>query len=107
MLPDVLVVVLTADLFDHQAQQQETIVAVLPAAPGFEGQVALAVKREVIFERAKLQAMRVEFRAEEIARASGVSEQMMNGDLGSDVLVRVIGKIFSQWIGELQLARLH
>src|ERR1035438_10783532 len=107
MVANVIVVVFAACLFDHEPEQQKTIIAVFPAAAGFEGQVALAVQRDVVFERAKLQAMRVKLRTKEIARASGVSKQMMDGHLGCHVLVRIIGEIFSQRIIELELALLE
>ena len=50
--------------------------------------------------------MRVELWPEEIAGAAGVRQKVMNGDLGSDVLIGIVGEIFSQRIGELELARL-
>src|SRR5579863_7424644 len=107
MVVNVVVVAAAGDSFDDHAEQQEAIVAVRPAAAGLEFQAALAVELHIVLEGAQLSAMGIELRSEEIAGAAGVREQVMYGDLGSEVLVRVVGDILSQRIGELDLAGLH
>ena len=51
--------------------------------------------------------MLVKLRTEEISGPSGVREQMMDGGLGGEVLVRVIGEVLPERVGELNLAGLR
>ena len=50
--------------------------------------------------------MLVELRTEEIARASGMSEEMVNGDLVSQLFVGIIGEVPAERIIEMDLAGL-
>src|ERR1700722_15604687 len=107
VLANIVVVVLATGLLDDQAQQQKPIVAVFPAAAGLEGQTPLAVKLDVILERAQLQAVLVELGAEEVAGASSVSQKVVNGDFGGHVFVGIVGEILAERIGEIEFAGLH
>src|SRR5215472_2754601 len=99
MFSDVIVVTLPADLFNQNAQQQEPIIAISPLAARLEFQAALTVELHVILQRAELEPVLVELRAEEITGASRVREQMMDGDFGRQVLVGIVGEILAERVG--------
>src|SRR6266850_5308651 len=106
MFEDVIVITLAADFFDQHTEKQKSIVAVRPATAGFEFGSALAVELHVVLQGAEFQTMSVELRAEEIASAAGMGKEVVDGDFGGDVLIGIVGKIFSEWIGELDFAGL-
>src|SRR5215813_6392439 len=87
VLRDIVVVTLAAYSFNDDAEQKETVVAVLPTAAGLESQPALAIKLDVVLERAEFQSVLVEFGAEEISCAARMREQMVEGHLGGDIFV--------------------
>ena len=66
----------------------------------------LAVELDVVGERAQLVAVGVEVGAEDVAGAAGVGQQLMDGDLGRDVAVGVVGEVGAEGSGELDLAGL-
>ena len=75
-IANVVVVTATCDLFDHFAEQQKSIVAVFPAAAGFEFQISFAIQLHVVAQSAQFQPMRAELRAEDVAGSAGVREQV-------------------------------
>jgi len=93
MLAHVVVVALAAHLLDHASEQDEAVVAVRPAAARLELQSLLAVQLDVVGEGSKLRAMGVEVGAEDVTGAAGVSQKLMDGDLGGDLTVRVVGEV--------------
>jgi hypothetical protein len=72
VLLDVVVVAVAGHLLDHASEQDEPVVAVLPAAAGLELEVPVAVQVDVVGERAELVAVGVEVGAEDVACAAGV-----------------------------------
>src|SRR5579863_7973488 len=107
MFANVIVVILAADFLNDYAEQQKTVVAVFPLAARVEGQAACAVEFDVILQSLKFETMLIEFRAEEIAGATGVGEQMVDGNFCGDVFIRIVGKNFAQGGGELEFSGLH
>ena len=57
--------------------------------------------------RAEVQAALGDLRAEDVARAAGVCEQVMDGDVGGDRPVRVVGEMLSDGVLEPDLSRLN
>src|SRR6266850_1858224 len=51
--------------------------------------------------------MSVELRAEEITGTAGMRKEVVDGDLGSEVLIGIVGEVFSEWIGKPDFAGLH
>src|SRR5215472_15015358 len=98
MLADVVVITLAADLFDDDAEQDKTVIAVFPARAGFKSESAVLVEFHIVLKSAKLKAMSVEIGAEDVAGATGVGEQAFDGHFGSYVLVRVIRQEFPERI---------
>src|SRR5271166_6154963 len=79
VLTHVVVIALAAHFCDHDTEQNEAVIAVLPAAAGGrEAESAVAVKLHIILQRTQLQAMRVKFRTEDVACAAGVRQQVMD-----------------------------
>jgi hypothetical protein len=78
--------------------------------PGWNSSATpLAVPGRVVCERAQLVAMGLEIgrrERRELPEAAGVRQQLMDGDLGGDLAVGVVGQIGSQRSGELDLAGL-
>src|SRR5207249_6506309 len=103
----IVVVALAAYLFDHDAEQDEAVIAVPPLAARLELQRPVAVQLDVIVEGAQLQPVDLKLRAENVSGPAGVRQQMIDRDLAGDVLVGVIGQVFPQRIVEPQLTRLH
>ncbi len=95
MVANILVVVLAACLFDNQTEQQETVIAVFPAAAGIEGETSLPIELDVVLERAQFKSVLIELWAEEIAGAAGVSEKLVNGYFGGQVFVGIVREIFA------------
>jgi len=52
----------------------------------------------VVIERAQLQALRPELRAEDVAPSAGVRQQVMDGDRGGDVPVAVVGEVLAEGV---------
>ena len=96
MLADVVVVRHTADRFDERAEQDEAVVGVLPARAGFESEWARPVQIQVVAVVAQLQAVLVVVRAEDVAGAAGVCEELMDGDPRGDVPVGIVTEILSE-----------
>src|SRR5262249_46715295 len=107
MLRHVVVVTLSGDLLNDHAEQQKSVVAVLPLGARLELQVSLAEEAHVVLQRLQLEPVGIEFRPEKIAGSSGVRQQMMNGHLRGHILIRIIRQELSNRIGQLDLARLH
>src|SRR6185437_16496460 len=63
----VVVVGLAGDLFDHGAEQEVPVVAVLPATSRLELETTVAVQPHVVNERAEFQAVRPGLAAENVA----------------------------------------
>ena len=51
--------------------------------------------------------MRIKVRAEDVASATGMRQQLMDRYFRGDVLVRIVGQIFSDRIVERELAGLR
>ena len=51
--------------------------------------------------------MRVELRAEKVARAAGVSQQLLDSDFSGDILVGIVGEVFADGIAERDFSGLH
>jgi hypothetical protein len=85
VLADVVVIALAGNFFDDDAEEQEAIVAVVPLRAGLEFERAALVEVDVVLEGAEVEAVLVEFRPEDIAGASGVGEEVVDGDLGSKI----------------------
>src|SRR5690242_3680531 len=106
VLRDVIVVRHPTDTFDHATEENEAVIAVVPLASGLEGEWTIAVQRDVIGEGSELEPMGVELRPEDIAGATRVREQLVNRDLRSELLVRVIGDVRDERCLKLHLASL-
>ena len=74
---------------------------------GIEGETSFPVEPDIVLERAQLKSVLIELRAEEVACAAGVSEKVVNGDLGRQVLVGIVGEILAQRIAKIDFAGLH
>src|SRR5437016_13579509 len=107
MIANIIVIAPATDLLDDHSQQQKTVIAVSPPAPGREFEAALPVKRYVVLKRAQLFAMRVELRTEEVSGAACMRKQVMDCHLGNELFIRIIGNILYQRIGQLDLAGLN
>ena len=68
--------------------------------PGSKLSGAVAVELDVVLRGAEFQAVGVELGAEEVSGASGVGQQVMDGDLGGEVFVGIVGEIFDQRISQ-------
>src|SRR5271165_2863901 len=105
VVADVIVIALAAHFFDHYSEQNEAVVAVLPAAAGGrEAESAVAVELYIILQCAQLLAVRVKVWTEYVAGAAGVRQQVMDRYLRGDVLVGIVGEILPQRIVESKLA---
>src|SRR5262249_5321047 len=101
------VIILATNFLNNDAKQQETVITVVPFTARFEFEATLPVECYVVLESAQFQSMFVELWAEEVACSASVCQQMMDGHLGSQIFVWIIGKIFSDGPVELELAILH
>ncbi len=106
VVANVVVVALAAGLFDDEAEEEKAVVAVLELAAGLEAERTGAEELDVVLEGAQFEAVRVELGTEEVPGASGVGEQILDGDLCGDVLVRIVGEEFAERIVERELALL-
>jgi hypothetical protein len=61
----------------------------------------------VVLERLQFEAMGIKLRAEKVSGAAGVREELVDGYLRGDVLVRIVGQVFAHRVVERDLARLH
>ena len=104
MVSHVIVVALAAHFFDHCAEQNEAVIAVLPLAARLELERAAAVQLHIIVESAQLQAVCLKFRSKNIARAAGMREKVIDRHLRGEVFVGIIGQVSSHRIVEPELA---
>jgi hypothetical protein len=106
LLADIAVVAHAADFLNDAAEQDIAIIAVSPAGARREGRGARSVERHVVFQVAQLCNVAVEFGAEDVACASGVGQQVMDGDFLRHITVRIVFEVPADGIVKAEFARL-
>ena len=74
MFADIVVIALAGNFFNHYAEQNEAVVAVLPAASGFELRSPVAVQLDVVLQGAKFKAVGFEIGSKNVSCAPGMGE---------------------------------
>src|SRR5262252_5419980 len=81
LFADVVVVAFSAHPLDDHTEQEESIVAVLPAAARHEFQIALSIQVYVILQSAQVFAVLVEQPAKNVSGSAGMGQQLFDADL--------------------------
>ena len=69
---NIVVITFAADFLDHRAQQNEAVIAVLPATARLEFGSAIAIELHIVLQRVQFQPMRIKLRPKDVAGASGM-----------------------------------
>jgi hypothetical protein len=86
VLVHVVGVTLSAYLFNYGAEQNETIVAVLPTTAWLKPEHPITIEMDVILQSMQLEAMLIKLRSPDIASTAGVGQQLANRHFGCEFL---------------------
>src|ERR1700733_2573903 len=98
---------LAAHFFNHRAEQNEAIIAVLPTTTRLKPERPSAIEIEVVLYSTQLQTVFIKLRPPDIPRSASFGQQFTDRHFCREFPVWIVGQILSQWIVERQLSRLY